>query len=85
MKTITYALAASAVLGHVTASLNHQAHHAFHHLRRNADEEQEKANTTCLCTTTYTTYYGEPTRLCSPALLTNEVGKQKETDRTMPE
>jgi hypothetical protein len=66
MKTVTYALAASTVLGYVTASLNHHAHDGFHQVRRNAAEAREEANTTCSCTTTYTTYYGQPTCVYPP-------------------
>lgn len=63
MRAGFYALAASAVLGYATASHNHHAHDEFHHMRRHTVEEAEETNATCLCTTTYTTYYGEPTRV----------------------
>jgi hypothetical protein len=61
MRAGIYTLAASAVLGYASAGRNHHAHGEFHHMRRQTVEEAEEANATCLCTTTYMTYYGEPT------------------------
>lgn len=57
------ALATSALLTCASADINHHAHELFHRLPRHAAKEAEEANQTCFCTTTYMTYYGEPTRM----------------------
>ena len=62
MRTVVFALAVSAVLTCASADRNHHAHDQFHHLPPHTLEEAE-ANRTCFCTTTYITYYGEPTRV----------------------
>lgn len=57
----TFAVAAAAALTGVNAvSVHHRharAHDAFHALEKKAD------NATCGCTTIYSTYYGEATRM----------------------
>jgi hypothetical protein len=56
----TVAAAAAALLGGVTASnVRRHAHDAFHGL----EKKGHSSNDTCGCTTIYSTYYGEATRM----------------------
>ena len=61
MKSVVFAVAAT-IIGSAAAG-QHHAHQAFHNQRLEArDAVGGPENSTCGCTTSYTTFYGEPTR-----------------------